>query len=77
MRTLPMCFSAIQWAKIKTIYYGCTREDAAKIGFSDKEIYDDIKLAPKSKNLTMIPLCSEGIKEPFNEWMKKKNKKMY
>lgn len=73
----PMCFSAIQWAKIKTLYYGCTREEADKIGFSDKEIYEDIKRAPNSKNLTQIPLCSEEIKAPFKEWMKKKNKKMY
>lgn len=36
----PMCLSAAIWANIKTIYYGCTRKDAEKIGFRDNYIYD-------------------------------------
>ena len=39
----PMCLSAIIWSNIKEVYYGCTREDAAKIGFRDESIYDFIK----------------------------------
>lgn len=39
----PMCLSAIIWANIKDVYYGCTREDARKIGFRDDAIYDYLK----------------------------------
>lgn len=39
----PMCLSAIIWANIKEIYYACTREDAAKIGFRDDIIYEYLK----------------------------------
>lgn len=35
----PMCLSAIIWANIKQVYYGCTKEDANKIGFRDDLIY--------------------------------------
>ena len=35
----PMCLSAIIWANIKKVYYGNTKEDAAKIGFRDDFIY--------------------------------------
>ena len=38
-----MCLSAILWANIKKIYYGGTRQDAAKIGFRDDAIYEYIK----------------------------------
>ena len=31
----PMCLSAIIWANIKTVYYGCTKVDAGSIGFRD------------------------------------------
>lgn len=39
----PMCLSAIIWANIKEIYYGCTKDDAGEIGFRDDAIYDFIQ----------------------------------
>ena len=48
----PMCLSAIIWANIKTVYYGCTREDAGNIGFRDDAIYE--YLEGKRKNLIEI-----------------------
>ena len=38
-----MCLSAIIWANIKEVYYGCTKEDAGNIGFRDDIIYDYLK----------------------------------
>ncbi|MDA3908025.1 MAG: nucleoside deaminase [Sulfurimonas sp.] len=32
----PMCLGAIFWARIGTVYFGATEEDAAKGGFDDK-----------------------------------------
>lgn len=39
----PMCLSAIIWANIKEVYYGCTKEDAGQIGFRDDIIYNYLK----------------------------------
>lgn len=40
----PMCKGAIQWARIKKVYYGCDINDAARIGFDDKEFFEtDLK----------------------------------
>ena len=48
----PMCLSAIIWANIKTVYYGCTREDAGNIGFRDDAIYEYLE----GKNKDLIDL---------------------
>lgn len=50
----PMCLSAIIWSNIKTVYYACSKEDAAEIGFRDNDIYDFIKGKNKMLNLTQI-----------------------
>jgi hypothetical protein len=40
-------------------------------------MYEEIKRAPNSKHPKLIRVCNEKIKAPFEEWKKKKNKKMY
>ena len=37
-----MCYGALRWARIDKIYFGNTRSDAHKIGFSDRDIYEEI-----------------------------------
>lgn len=39
----PMCLSAIIWANIKDVYYACTKDDAAELGFRDDMIYNYLK----------------------------------
>lgn len=39
----PMCLSAIIWANIKKVYFGCNKKDASEIGFRDDLIYEYIK----------------------------------
>lgn len=36
----PMCFSAIHWARIDTIYHGTTIADARMLGFSELTVSD-------------------------------------
>lgn len=64
----PMCLCATIWANIKIIYYGNTQEDADKIGFRDKEMYDMFK---DMKNNKMIDLSQHDHNitiESFNDF---------
>ena len=72
----PMCLAAIFWANIRTVYFGCTREDAEKIGFRDKLFYD--LLGKKaSRTLKRVHLGRRECLGPFREWERKKDKVKY
>lgn len=73
----PMCFSAIHWAKIEKVFYGCTREDAASIGFDDKYIYDVIKGKAERKKVEFEQKDRELCLEAFDEWKAREDKVQY
>ncbi|CCZ56011.1 cytidine/deoxycytidylate deaminase [Clostridium sp. CAG:1219] len=64
----PMCLSAIIWANIKEVYYGCTKEDAGEIGFRDDIIYDYLK----GKNNNLISLKQMNREECIKTFEKYK-----
>ena len=73
----PMCFGAIYWAHLDKIYMGNDRKDAAKIGFDDDFIYQEIALtADKRKKPSEILLRDEAL-EAFRMWDKKEDKTEY
>lgn len=74
----PMCLSAIYWSRISTVYYGCTKEDAAFIGFDDNAIYEYIKSPGQHQDeLILIPMDREECLQNFREWQDKQDKIMY
>ena len=77
----PMCLSAIIWANIKNVYYGNTKEDAAKIGFRDDYIYDYIKkLEDDSIDESVLELKNidrEETIDTFNKFIEKEDKTIY
>lgn len=73
----PMCFAAIHWAKIKKLYYGCTRFDAAGIGFDDKFIYDVIAGKSNVNQVISEEIDRDECIKIFTEWEKKQDKTTY
>ena len=73
----PMCLSAIYWARIPTIYFGNTREDAAAIGFDDDFIYQQVALPPAQRALRMEPMLREEAQGSFRRWTALENKVRY
>ena len=71
----PMCLSAIIWANIKDVYYGCTREDAGSIGFRDDAIYE--YLEGKKKDLICLKQINREECISLFEEYRKNNKVIY
>ena len=66
----PMCLSAIIWANIKKVYYGCTKHDADKIGFRDDIIYQYLK-GEKTDLIDLQEMDREECLKTFEEYQKK------
>ncbi|PHR12281.1 MAG: tRNA-specific adenosine deaminase [Aequorivita sp.] len=73
----PMCLGAIYWARPKAVYYACTKEDAAEIGFDDDFIYDEIDKNIEHRNINFINLEREEGREVFKKWEAKEGRVDY
>ena len=73
----PMCLSAMYWAHIDKIFYGNSRNDAAKINFDDKFIYDEFKVKMSHRKIPLVQLCSDNAITAFKLWEEEENKIRY
>ena len=70
----PMCVSAIIWANIKKVYYGCSPQDADKIGFRDDFIYEFIQQGLSNEKVLNIEQAEkENCLSLFEEYHKNSN----
>jgi len=73
----PMCMGAIYWARPLKVYFGNTHADAAKVGFDDSFIYDQLRLAVFEREIPLIPFMREEALAAFEEWQKKTDRINY
>lgn len=73
----PMCFGAIYWSRPAQIFFACTREDAANIGFDDHFIYEEIALPFKERQIKSINFLRDEGLTVFNNWANKSDKTEY
>lgn len=71
----PMCMGAILWARVPTVYYGATMQDAAEGGFDDERFYTMIK-HPETA-LDLRPIESINAKNLFTAWREKEDRTPY
>ncbi|WP_025717400.1 nucleoside deaminase [Paenibacillus sp. 1-18] len=64
----PMCIGAIYWARPDAVYYACTKEEAAIIGFDDQFIYEQIALPMEDRSIIMSQIYPPKSKLPFETW---------
>lgn len=73
----PMCLGAIYWARPERMFFACTREDAAYVGFDDAFIYDELGKAPGERHVPTVNFLREEALEAFREWNAKPDKIEY
>jgi tRNA(Arg) A34 adenosine deaminase TadA len=63
-----MCLAAAYWSHIARICCACSRADAERIGFADREIYDQLALPPAARRVPMVSLLEDEGRELLREW---------
>lgn len=73
----PMCLGAIYWARPKTVYFACTKKDAAKIDFDDQFIYDELEKNIETREIRFVRLMRKEALPVFEKWAEKTDKIKY
>jgi guanine deaminase len=73
----PMCLGAIYWARPAAVYFACTREDAAAIGFDDHFIYREIARDPSERKIPAQGLLRARGLEVFQAYRQDPHTQLY
>ncbi|PIQ62553.1 MAG: tRNA-specific adenosine deaminase [Bacteroidetes bacterium CG12_big_fil_rev_8_21_14_0_65_60_17] len=66
----PMCLGAMYWARPQAVFYASTRKEAARAGFDDQHIYDEMPLADGERTLRIRRMGVPSHDAPFDAWKK-------
>jgi guanine deaminase len=73
----PMCLGAIYWARIDTLYFANTKEDAGAIHFDDRFIYEELAKPLTQRKLFTRQLLRNEALEAFRQWEQSQQKTEY
>ncbi|MBL8816493.1 MAG: nucleoside deaminase [Planctomyces sp.] len=73
----PMCFAAILWARIGSVFYAASCEDAAAAGFDDRKFYQEICKAVEQRETPVRQLLRDEANLVFDAWRAKPDKVAY
>lgn len=73
----PMCLGAIYWARPEKVFFACTREDAANVGFDDDFLYREMEKSINDRELQMYNLMRKESLRVFSNWAEKADKTEY
>ncbi len=74
----PMCMAALHWARVETVYYGASIEDAQKAGFRELMLSaQDVCRLGKSSVQLVPNLLTEECAILFDEWKRHPQAKTY
>ena len=73
----PMCLGAIYWAHLDHLYFAGTKFDAAKAGFDDAFIYQELPLSIHERKLPTQEMMNKEAQAPFEAWMQNVDKVAY
>lgn len=72
-----MCLAASYWARLDAIYFGCSAADAARAGFDDSFLYEELRRDHAARTLPATQMLREEAQASFDAWIASENKIKY
>ncbi|MGH9787322.1 MAG: nucleoside deaminase [Candidatus Acidiferrales bacterium] len=73
----PMCLGAIYWARPARVYFAATAADAARFGFDDSFIGQELQRPWAERQIPMAQMMGEEALAAFRLWQQKPDKVKY
>jgi guanine deaminase len=73
----PMCLAATYWARIDRLVHAASRDDAARAGFDDAFIYEQVPLPAAERSLPTSQLLQPEAVIVFDAWLAKPDRVPY
>jgi len=73
----PMCLAASYWARVDAIFYGASAADAARAGFDDAFLYDELRKNHDAREIPSTQLLGSEAWSSFQAWIDSANKIEY
>lgn len=73
----PMCLGAIYWSRPENVYYAASKNDAARAGFDDEFIYEELSVDLTERSIPMKQIEREEAVRLFEQWILKEDKTEY
>ncbi|HID24345.1 MAG TPA: nucleoside deaminase [Planctomycetaceae bacterium] len=73
----PMCLAAIYWARIDCLWYAANRDDAARAGFDDAWIAEQISRPLHHQSLRIHQTLRDEAVPAFEAWLRKTDRIEY
>ncbi len=73
----PMCLGAIHWARITEVHFALRREDAAALGFSDVDLYDEVCRPHHLRRIRMVEAPHGEARALMDLWLSMANRPGY
>jgi guanine deaminase len=65
----PMCLAAAHWARISAIYFGCSAADAARAGFDDAFLYEELRKPIVQRSIPATQLLRDEALASMEAWI--------
>lgn len=73
----PMCLAAAYWARLDAIYYGACAADAARAGFDDAFLYQEMCKDHAGRAIPATHMLGDEAWASFKAWIDSPNKIAY